>query len=159
MTEGVWDTIPNSVKAGEPLDISQLQYMETGAADALVWEGGVVVIPDTSGGGMKKCDANASVLKKVGIAHFAGKALNVRMGAYFVAPAKVWIKYVDATTIKNNTLLKTKNDGTLVPTSNNDDACARVLHKLGESGGGTGELQTDIVQNDYIAIQLLEGGT
>ena len=159
MTEGVWDTIPNSVKAGEPLDISQLQYMETGAADALAWEGGVVVIPDVTNGGMKKCDANASVLKKVGIAHFNGKAVDVRMGAYFVAPAKVWVKYVQAATLKNNTLLKTKNDGTFEATASNTDAFARILHKLGESGGGTGELQTDIVQNDYIAIQLLEGGT
>lgn len=157
MTEGVWDTTPSVVKAGQPVSAKDLEFLKTLPAEAAVWNGGEVVIPDRTNGGYKKCDANGSVLKGIGIAHFNGKPLNKRMAGIFLAGAEVYVKYLGAAAMKVGNMVKTKNDGTFEATALETDGFAKIMGKLGEGGGGAGTLMTDIVQNDWIKLLILEG--
>jgi hypothetical protein len=147
---------PSVVKGGEPADVSQLQYLETKSADALVWFGGAVVIPDTVNGGWKLCDAAASVLKGIGIAHFNGKALDVRMGTFFLPPAKVIVKYTQAAALKVGQLVKTRTDATFEGTASQTDGFAEVMGKFSQGGGGTVDLQTPVAQNEYAILRLTD---
>jgi hypothetical protein len=149
-------SFPSVVKNGEPVDVSQLQHLHTEAADALVWFGGAIVIPDTVNGGYKLCDAAASVLKGIGVAHFNGKLLNARMGTLFLPPARVIVKYTQAAALKVGQMVKTRTDATFEGTALQTDGFAQVEGKWTQTGGGTVDLQTDVVQNEYAVLRLTD---
>lgn len=146
---------PSTVKGGEPATITDLQYMDVLPADAAAWFGGAIVIPDTTNGGMELCDEAASVEKGIGIAHFNGKLVNVRMGTFFKAPAVVYSKYTQAAAIKVGWYAKTMANGLWEGSVDKANAFAKVVGKWTEGGGGTGEPMTDIVQNEYAKLELL----
>lgn len=151
---------PDKVKGGDPANAYSLENLQTLPATTTVWAEGNILIPNLATGEYKLCDAAGSTLKGIGIAGVGGKIAGLRMGSLYLPPCVVYSKYTQATVLKNLTFVKTRADGTFETTSVMTDAFAQILGKFGQGGGGgeglTSSNMTDIVQNDFVKLRLLD---
>ena len=145
-----------SNKGGDPARQLDLMFLQGPInAETAAWFAGAIVIPDLAAGQYKLCDAAASVLKGIGVVGVDGKAVNVRTATIFLPPATVIVKYTQAAVLKVGSLVKTRTDATFDGTALTTDAFAQIMAKVGQGGGGS-DVQTDIVQNDYVKLRLFD---
>lgn len=146
---------PSAVKGGDPAYPYSMEHLETLPAETAAWFAGAIVIPDVAAGQYKLCDANASVIKGIGVVGINGKLVNVRMGSLFLPPCTVYSKYTQAAVLKVGSFVKTRSDATWETTAITTDGFAQIMGKWKEGGGGS-VVMTDIVQNDYVKLRLID---